>query len=113
MKTAPLPQHSGQAYACNIGVPEASASWIAFLDDDDQWFTQKLEMQLETARRSHWEFPIVSCRLVGRTDKADFIWPIRIPREHEDLMAPNEQRASHAPGICLVCPHLDHHICSE
>jgi glycosyltransferase involved in cell wall biosynthesis len=85
LKIRALPSHLGQAHARNTGAAEASASWVAFLDDDDEWLPGKLEMQLETARQSRWRFPIVSCRMIGRTDRADFFWPIRVPREDEDV----------------------------
>ncbi len=85
LKVTGLGMHVGQACARNIGVAEASGPWIAFLDDDDLWFSKKLEIQMETARRSSWKFPIVSCRLIGRSDKADFILPTRPPAKDQDV----------------------------
>jgi teichuronic acid biosynthesis glycosyltransferase TuaG len=36
--------HKGPGAARNIGVKRASSTWIAFLDSDDIWFPDKLEM---------------------------------------------------------------------
>lgn len=36
----------GGAGARNIGIQESRGEWVAFLDDDDEWFPQKLERQI-------------------------------------------------------------------
>jgi len=41
----------GAAAARNEGAAHASASWLAFLDSDDRWHTDKLESQLALARQ--------------------------------------------------------------
>ncbi len=43
--------HSGRpAIPRNIGIREAKGEWLAFLDDDDYWLPQKLEVQLRSVR---------------------------------------------------------------
>jgi glycosyltransferase involved in cell wall biosynthesis len=39
--------HKGPGAARNIGVQRATSQWIAFLDSDDLWFPNKLEMCLQ------------------------------------------------------------------
>jgi glycosyltransferase involved in cell wall biosynthesis len=78
-------RHLGNADARNAGVGCAHAKYVAFLDDDDEWLPRKLELQLGMARRSRWKYPIVTCRMIGRSESSDAIWPRRFPRPGEPL----------------------------
>jgi len=69
----------------NAGVRHARADWVAFLDDDDEWVPEKLEIQLATARQSTNQQPIVSCRQIARRPGVDFIWPRRLPEPAEPV----------------------------
>jgi glycosyltransferase involved in cell wall biosynthesis len=44
-----LERQSGPAAARNRGVEDAKGHWIAFLDDDDRWASEKLRRQLDAA----------------------------------------------------------------
>jgi glycosyltransferase involved in cell wall biosynthesis len=75
----------GVAGARNVGVEEARARWIAFLDDDDEWFPNKLAIQVRTAEQCPCLHPIVSCRLIARSEEGDVVWPRRTPAIDEPI----------------------------
>lgn len=55
----------GAGYARNLGVQAATGRWIAFLDDDDEWYPEKLERQLQLAGGSERpEWTVFSSRAV-------------------------------------------------
>ena len=51
---------TGGAAARNIGLREASTEIVAFLDDDDEWLPQKMEIQLGWLR-DHPDASLVTC----------------------------------------------------
>lgn len=78
-------RHLGNGDARNEGVVLAQARWVAFLDDDDAWLPKKLERQLAVAEQARCDHPIVSCRLVARSETGDMQWPRRLPAPGEDF----------------------------
>lgn len=85
LRVKTLPRNLGPGEARNAGVGEAQSRWIAFLDDDDEWFPQKLEIQLQTAQQSGHLYPVVACRVIARSEVGDFVWPRRFPGPNEHL----------------------------
>ncbi|MGB7495677.1 MAG: glycosyltransferase family 2 protein [Candidatus Acidiferrum sp.] len=85
LRVIALPESSGPAAARNIGVAAARGEWIAFLDDDDQWLPEKIELQMAIARKSRHPLPIVSCRFFAHTPERDYVWPRRLLSEGENV----------------------------
>ena len=104
LRVSMLPRHLGISDARNAGIREARSQWIAFLDDDDEWLPQKLEIQLQTAQRSAYDYPIISCRIIGRTPAGDFFWPLRFPRPNEPLSEYLICRRNPISGEGLILP---------
>lgn len=45
-------KNSGISSARNLGIEKSKGNWIAFLDSDDQWFPEKLEMQVKALKEN-------------------------------------------------------------
>ena len=76
-----LAKQAGGSRARNEGVRAATGYWVAFLDDDDEWFPEKLEKQLSVAQSSDVPDPIVGSMVVARTSTGEFQWPRKLPCE--------------------------------
>ncbi|MGK7911384.1 MAG: glycosyltransferase family 2 protein [Synechococcus sp.] len=98
------PENRGLPSARLTGVENALGEWIAYLDDDDEWMPNKLELQLEVARISRYRYPFVASRLIGRTSKGDFVWPRRIPQPSEPISEYLFVRKSLLYGESLIQP---------
>jgi glycosyltransferase involved in cell wall biosynthesis len=81
-----LPESRGANRARNAGAAMASGEWVAFLDDDDEWFPEKLERQFTLLAEANFDPSLViSCRFLMRTPEGDAIWPRRLPDEGESI----------------------------
>jgi glycosyltransferase involved in cell wall biosynthesis len=83
IRTLQLSARRGVSVARTFGVKNAAGSWIAFLDDDDEWLPKKLERQVEAALRSSLKYPIVFSRVIVNTPKGKFVMPRRNPDPRE------------------------------
>ncbi|HLH33070.1 MAG TPA: glycosyltransferase family 2 protein [Alloacidobacterium sp.] len=80
-----LDEDVGGAEARNIGVRAAYGEWIAFLDDDDEWLPGKLKRQMEKAANIRVESPVLSSRLVERSDRTERVLPRRLYKTGENV----------------------------
>lgn len=96
-----LSDRSGVSRARNVGVEQAKASWIAFLDSDDEWLPEKLERQLGWAQR-HPEYRILQSREAWIRNGVG----VDPPRTHEkregDLFAVSLERCMITPSSVML-----------
>jgi glycosyltransferase involved in cell wall biosynthesis len=85
LRVVGLAERGGAPNARNVGVREARAPWTALLDDDDEWLSHKLAVQLDLAKQAEAPMPIVASRLVNRTPRAELVMPRRLPAADEPL----------------------------
>lgn len=62
-------KNHGVAAARNFGIEQATAGWVAFLDADDTWSSNKLKVQLDAAKYHQTSF--VCCSVGGGVFSSD------------------------------------------
>ena len=72
LRVMQAPAPSGAGAARNLAAATATGSWIAFLDDDDEWLPDKLARQLAAAAGRD---VLVTCRSRVRTQAGEELWP--------------------------------------
>lgn len=78
----------GGNHARNVGIQHAKGNYIAFLDDDDMWLPQKIEMQVAYLKR-HTDCGMVYCNM------------IRFNEGGESKGNPNPKNQGDCSKICL------------
>lgn len=65
----PLPTNQGAGFARNIGIKASEGNYICFLDADDLWKPEKLEVQLDFMDKNNVEVCYASYELINEEGK--------------------------------------------
>ena len=92
-------QSLGGGAARNIGIENSTGSLVAFLDDDDEWHSNKLKVQLELLKNAPLAVAASSGFFLRRTGHNDQLITITSPSDRQQLL-----RSNHLGGasVCLV-----------
>jgi glycosyltransferase involved in cell wall biosynthesis len=85
LRVIELSKNVGGSEARNVGVRNATAPWIAFLDDDDEWFPDKLKKQLAVAEALDDPYTLIACQYIEQTDRAKIVKPSIAPRARQPI----------------------------
>lgn len=89
-------KNMGGALARNVGIQESSGKYITFLDDDDEYLSNKVEVQYSKMKKQGWEVSIMD----GAT------YNLR-----GELLSKKKQRISQSPNQEeLMRAHLMYHL---
>ena len=102
LRVISLPSSVGGGKSRNIGVEAARGEWIAFLDDDDEWASEKITRQLELAQSLRAKHAIIACRVKAQTSREPYMWPKRLPEEKETISDYLFVRRAGGTGLCIT-----------
>lgn len=102
LRVIALSENVGGSEARNVGVRAARGRWIALLDDDDQWFPNKLVRQMAMVAEPAARHSLITCRRLERQPGyPDTLAPHRTPSLGEDVseyMFYSESKLRHTCG---------------
>ena len=92
-------QSAGGGAARNTGIANATGSFVAFLDDDDEWQDNKLKVQLELLKGEPFAVAVSSSFLLIRSGQKDQLITIASPGDRQQLLKSNHLGGA---SVCLA-----------
>ena len=92
-------QSIGGGAARNTGIENSTGALVAFLDDDDEWYSNKLKVQLELLKSERLAVAASSSFLLNRPGKNDQLITITSPVNRQQLLRSNSLGGA---SVCLA-----------
>jgi len=83
VRVVELAETQGPAEARNVGARAAKGKWIAFLDDDDEWVSTKIEKQVALLGDADPSTNFIACRWQEADTNANRAFPRTFPQAAE------------------------------
>lgn len=87
IKFVKLEQNKGACYARNEGIKRASGRYIAFQDSDDEWYINKLEIQLKYLEKK--KLDVVACKVLIKSEDREYVFPKNINVDSSNIYMDN------------------------
>ncbi|EMK18420.1 glycosyltransferase-like protein, family 2 [Leptospira kirschneri str. 200803703] len=98
-------EHKGVSHARNWGVENANEEWIAFLDSDDEWLSEKLEKQWKHIKE-HPETEILQSQEIWIRNGKRVNPPVRLLKKDGDIFEQSLEFCSVTPSSVLLKKEL-------
>ncbi len=96
IRVTTLDSNQGAAKARNLAIRASSGRFIAFLDSDDIWMPNKLELQIDFMSRNAATFSFASAEMVRESGEKFADWTVSGTRTYEDTLKRCEVQTSTA-----------------
>ena len=96
-----LKTNQGVSYARNRGIEQGRADWVAFLDSDDEWLPDKLEKQIQFARKNP-KFPLIHCNEVWFKNGKPFPQKKKHKKQGGRIFIPSTRICCISPSAALL-----------